>query len=44
MGMTYGEVAMTEGLRKSFGIRLHNFTKYKKEWLHYQIEDRNLKM
>ena len=23
---------------------LHNFTKYKKEWLHYQIEYKNLKM
>jgi len=26
------------------GVRLHNFTKYKKEWLHYQSEYRNLKM
>ena len=26
------------------GVRLHNFTKYKKEWLHHQTKYRNLKM
>ena len=28
--------------KKNIGVRLHNFTKYKKEWLHDKIEYRNL--
>jgi len=34
----------TKSFLKDNGVRLHNFTKYKKEWFHYQIEYRNLKM